>query len=136
MDTVESNLNQIEKGYKMSEKEAENILNDRKLTQEKVSLAIDKAASNKGKLGEVWDYLQSFFSIVSDYINGRYKEIPKGSIIAIFASLLYFLSPIDFIPDFIPGIGFIDDIFVIGLVVNQIKSDLNDYMVWKAKNTK
>ncbi len=69
--------------------------------------------------------------LVKDYVSGAYRDIPYGSIIAALAGILYFLSPIDFIPDFIPGIGLVDDVFVIGLVLKQIHIDLVRYEEWK-----
>jgi uncharacterized membrane protein YkvA (DUF1232 family) len=134
MSSVESNLKGIENNFKNSKEEAEKLIQDREKTNKKLDEAYKKASENKGKLEEVWNYLQLFFSISRDYINGNYREVPKGSIIAIIAALIYFLSPIDLIPDFIPVIGYIDDIFVLGLVFNQVKSDLDKYEVWK-KNT-
>jgi len=68
-------------------------------------------------------------------LKGEYKEIPGGSIIAILGALIYFVSPIDVIPDFILGAGLIDDAFLIGLVIKQIRSDLNKYQAWKDSTT-
>ena len=45
--------------------------------------------------------------------------------------IIYFVSPIDLIPDVIAGIGFIDDAAVIGLVVMQIKADLDNFLAWE-----
>lgn len=121
----------IEESLKNSEEEAKRLLGDKEKTKKKIDDAFEKANKNKEKLEKVWNYLHLFFSISRDYINGSYKEIPKGSILAIIGSLIYFLSPIDLIPDFIPVVGFIDDIAVLGLVFNQVKSDLDDYERWK-----
>ncbi len=132
--SVEKDLNEVQKSFQNSEREALEILKDKRLTKEKVEKAFIKANSNKSSLQEVWDYLMSFFSIIKDYINGSYKEISFGSVAAILAALIYFLSPIDFIPDFIPGIGFIDDVFVIGLVIKQVKEELDRYNHWKKIN--
>lgn len=131
MNNVESSLKKIEENFKDSKKEAEKLIDDKEKTNKKLDEAFKKASANKGKLEEVWNYLQLFFSISRDYINGNYREIPKGSIIAIIGALIYFLSPIDLIPDFIPVIGYIDDIFVLGLVFSQVKSDLEEYEIWK-----
>lgn len=131
MDSVENNLKKVENSFKNSKEEAEKLINDKEKTNKKLDEAFKKATANKGKLEEVWNYLQLFFSISRDYINGNYREVPKGSIIAIIGALIYFLSPIDLIPDFIPVIGYIDDIFVLGLVFNQVKSDLEEYEKWK-----
>lgn len=131
MRTVENNLKDIEQNFKNSKEEAERLIEDKEETNKKLDDAFTKASKNRGKLEEVWNYLQLFFAISRDYINGKYREVPKGSIIAIIASLLYFLSPIDLIPDFIPVIGYIDDIFVLGLVFNQVRSDLDAFEKWK-----
>ena len=46
---------------------------------------------------------------------GEVKTGGMGKIILFFLAILYIASPIDFIPDFIPGIGWIDDI-IVGLI--------------------
>lgn len=131
MNSVENNLKKVENSFKNSKEEAEKLIKDKEKTNNKLDEAYKKAFANKGKLEEVWNYLQLFFSISRDYINGNYSVVPKGSIIAIIGALIYFLSPIDLIPDFIPVIGYIDDIFVLGLVFNQVRSDLEEYEKWK-----
>ena len=107
--------------YVDNPEKAKKLLND----------AIKKADNLKGPLEKIWDDLQLMFGIVKDWITGEYREVPIGSIIAIIAGVLYFVSPIDLIPDFIPVAGFIDDIFVIGLVINQVRADLYKYKEWK-----
>ena len=131
MNSVENNLKKVENSFKNSKEEAEKLIKDKEKTNNKLDEAYKKAFANKGKLEEVWNYLQLFFSISRDYINGNYSVAPKGSIIAIIGALIYFLSPIDLIPDFIPVIGYIDDIFVLGLVFNKVRSDLEEYEKWK-----
>jgi uncharacterized membrane protein YkvA (DUF1232 family) len=131
MNNVENKLRKVEESFISSKEEAKRLIGDKEETTKKIDEAFKKASENKGKLEEVWGFLQLFFSISRDFINGTYKEVPTGSIIAIIASLIYFLSPIDLIPDFIPVVGYIDDIFVLGLVFNQVKSDLERYEKWK-----
>ena len=131
MESIENKLSQVGDNFNKSKTKAEELLKDKQKTKEKIDEAFAKASTNKSKLEEIWNDLQLLFSIARDYINGSYKEVPTGSIVAIVAALIYFLSPIDVIPDFIPVIGFIDDIFVIGLVINQVRADLAKYEVWK-----
>lgn len=112
---------------------AELLIKDRNKTEIQINKAFKKANRNKSKLESVWHKLQLFFSIIRDYYTGDYKEIPINALVAIVASLLYLLSPIDLIPDFIPLLGFIDDVAVIALVITQIPSCLNKYEAWKKK---
>lgn len=69
--------------------------------------------------------------MIKDYRKGNYTAVPWFTIAAIAGSLLYVLSPFDLIPDFIPGLGYLDDITVLTIVVGWIDSDLHRYLDWK-----
>jgi uncharacterized membrane protein YkvA (DUF1232 family) len=71
--------------------------------------------------------------MVRAYKQGDYKEIPWRSLTLILAGLLYFVSPIDFIPDLLPLVGFTDDIAVVIWVYNAIRSDIENFRRWEAK---
>lgn len=111
---------------------AKEYYQDKKKVKNLLDAAIKKA-NKKGPLEEIWDNLQLLFGIIRDWISGDYRDIPVGSIIAIIIGLLYFVSPVDIIPDFIPG-GLIDDAAVLGIVIKQVKSDLNKYKDWLDEN--
>lgn len=120
-----------EQQYEKAKNKAQELIDDPEKAKKVFNDAIKKADSAKGPLEKVWQDLQLMFGIVRDWFKGEYKEIPVGSIIAILGALIYFVSPIDLIPDFIPGVGYIDDVFILGLVISQIRADLNKYKLWK-----
>jgi len=109
------------------------LLKDKEQTINKLQKAFQKAKLNKDGLATVWEKLQLFFSLIKDYSQGHYTQMPIRSVIAILASLLYFLSPLDFIPDFILGLGFMDDVYILTLVYKQVAKDLALYEAWKKK---
>ncbi|MCZ4225564.1 YkvA family protein [Pedobacter rhodius] len=117
--------------FKKSESKASVILNDKTKASDTIKEALGKAVTNKGQLEGVWAKMVLLFAIAKDYVNGDYTEIPKRSIIAILGGLIYFLSPIDVVPDFVPVLGFIDDVFVLNLVYKQVLKDLEKYKIWK-----
>ena len=47
-------------------------------------------------------------------------EVPKGSKAQIVAALAYFLSPVDVIPDIIPGLGLLDDLYLAMIVTDNL----------------
>lgn len=51
----------------------------------------------------------------------------------IIAGLLYFISPIDLLPDYIPVLGYIDDAFVISIVMNAIASEIERFQQHRAE---
>ena len=69
-------------------------------------------------------------SCLKSYIKREYTEIPLGSMLAIVSALIYWVSPIDIIPDCIPGVGYIDDTAVVLACLAMVKADLDDYKKW------
>lgn len=59
---------------------------------------------------------------------------PIGSIIAIISALTYFISPVDIIPDTVPGLGYMDDAAVIATCYALVHSDIAEYQKWREKN--
>ena len=51
-------------------------------------------------------------------------------------AVIYFVSPVDLVPDIIPVAGLVDDAGVIAFVVAQIKADLDNFLVWETEQVK
>ena len=81
-------------------------------------------------LWKIWDYLELLFFMLSDSYNRKYKVPKKTVFVGIFA-LLYLINPIDIFPDFIPLMGFVDDIAALAFAASLIKDDLDKYRAWK-----
>jgi len=65
-------------------------------------------------------------------VAGRYRRLPRRSLIAVVAGVIYFLDPFDAIPDFIPLVGFLDDAAVLAWVVSRVRKDLDEFLMWEA----
>lgn len=123
--------NYFEKFKESHKSKAEEYANNKEKTEDLLKKAIEKANQKKGPLSEIWEKIQLLFSLVGDYSSGKYRKIPFGSIILIIIGIIYFVSPIDLFPDFIPVVGLIDDVAILGLVIRQINADLEKYKAWK-----
>ena len=62
--------------------------------------------------------------MIRSYVKGDYREVSFKSILLIFAGLIYFINPFDLIGDFIPGIGYIDDISLILWIMKSVEDDV------------
>jgi len=79
--------------------------------------------------------VQLLREMINAYLSGNYK-FNKRTIVYVVAGLLYFLSPIDLVPDFILGLGFIDDAAVLAMVVKRLKTEVDTFKNEKTENNK
>ncbi|PVW16208.1 YkvA family protein [Marixanthomonas spongiae] len=95
---------------------------------------IDKKFSGNNSLSKYMELGRIMVSMLKDVKNGRYKNIPWFTIATVVMALLYVLNPMDIVPDFIPGVGYIDDVAVLTMGVGWIESDLHRYLDWRLEN--
>ncbi|CAM2790963.1 membrane protein [Streptococcus acidominimus] len=70
-------------------------------------------------------------SMVRSYWKKDYTRVPRRTMLAIVSALIYFLSPIDVIPDWIPVLGQIDDALVVATCWKLVNKDVEDYRQWQ-----
>ena len=101
---------------------------------EKVMADAQTAEEKGGKLGDQIENFKLLWSLLKDYYNGTYRNVPWKFIAAIGFAVAYLISPIDVIPDFIPLVGYVDDAAVFGLAVKSFMSEIEEYKNWKKNN--
>jgi uncharacterized membrane protein YkvA (DUF1232 family) len=129
--TNEEAVKELEKGYEG----AELILKD----EDKLELLfqrLEKKLASLPKIGEKLSHVPVFASLVRSYVKKEYTRVPIGTIVAVISALVYFVSPVDLIPDLIPGVGHIDDVAVIGACLALADTDVTEYLEWREKNGK
>lgn len=52
----------------------------------------------------------------------------------IISALIYLINPMDVVPDFLLGVGFLDDLSVFTYLIAKIKKELDKYEEWSLKN--
>lgn len=110
--------------------EAESILQDQSKAEMFVR-KINKKLQNIPVVGDYFADVPTLCLMVSDYAKGKYKEVPFATMVGIVVALIYFLSPIDLVPDFIPVAGQLDDAAVIFFAIKAAHNDIAEYKEWK-----
>jgi uncharacterized membrane protein YkvA (DUF1232 family) len=69
--------------------------------------------------------------LVKAYALGQYREIPWKTLLIVIAAILYFINPIDLIPDLIPVAGLTDDVGILIWVYNSLSAEIDKFLVWE-----
>jgi uncharacterized membrane protein YkvA (DUF1232 family) len=69
--------------------------------------------------------------LVKAYVTGKYREIPWRTLLIVLAAIIYFVNPIDLIPDLVPGLGLTDDFGVLLWVYNSISGEVDKFLTWE-----
>lgn len=93
-------------------------------------LASEESKDNKFK--QLFDAAATLVRLIRAYVNGSYRDIRTGTIISGLAVLLYALSPIDLVPDFIPVLGFLDDLSLISWFIGKFQDEIRRFREWES----
>ena len=121
------------RGFKRFQKRAEQSVEVPTHVQSIAQRAAEKLGKHKGRLHELRRDVPLLLRLTRAWARKDYTEIPWKSIVSVVAALLYFISPLDVIPDFIPFIGFVDDAAVVAFVLKSLRTDLSDFQCWEAE---
>ncbi len=68
--------------------------------------------------------------MVRAYAQGHY-HIPWRTLLTVLAGLLYFLNPLDLVPDVLPILGLTDDLAVLAWVYGATAEEIKKFMIWE-----
>lgn len=84
------------------------------------------------KLKDFTEQIGTLMRMIQAYYTGSYREFPWKSIVMFAGALLYFVTPFDIIPDFIPALGLTDDISIVLWVMNSFSEDIDRFREWES----
>ena len=111
---------------------ARTYVGDSERLRQLVSEAAKKVTSlPQEQFKDTWAYLQAMLRLVRAYYRGEYREVSTTTIVLIIAALSYLINPMDLLPDWIPGLGLLDDAVIIAIAVRQTRKSLDQFMAWE-----
>jgi uncharacterized membrane protein YkvA (DUF1232 family) len=119
--------------FKKAKNKAEEYASNPEKLSELIDKASKKANGKRGPLDAVWLQLTACFRLIKAYASGSYREIPWSSLIMLVAAVIYFVMPVDLIPDFILGLGLLDDAALLGWTVKTFSSDIDAFVEWEER---
>lgn len=122
----------------VTEVEAREVIEEgtRRISESDIEFVIEKEKEiNRKFRGPLAKFIidgKTLISMIKDYWNKKYREVPWWTIGASATALLYVLNPMDLVPDFIPFVGLLDDATVLSVCIYLIDRDLARYREWKS----
>jgi uncharacterized membrane protein YkvA (DUF1232 family) len=103
------------------------------------ALKLARELVDKFSIRDTEDFIKKFsdlefiedVKLLLEMIKDKEYKIDKNTYLIIAGALAYLVLPTDIIPDFIPGVGFVDDLFVIEVTIKQIKDEIENYKEFK-----
>ncbi|QHV98843.1 YkvA family protein [Spirosoma endbachense] len=94
--------------------------------------ALDKSGGLSGaNIAAFREQLGVVTRLLKAYASGDYRQLPWKTLIRMIAVLIYFVSPIDILPDFLPIVGLTDDIALMLWLFSGIKDDIEKFRQWE-----
>jgi len=119
------------RGFKRFRKKAEHAAKEPGRVRSIAQRATGKLGKHRGRLDQLRADLPLLLRLARAWARKEYRTIPWRSIVSVVAALLYFVSPVDLIPDLIPFFGFIDDAAAVAYVLKSLKTDLEMFREWE-----
>jgi uncharacterized membrane protein YkvA (DUF1232 family) len=122
--------------FRRAQRQAEDYLSNPQKAGNLAKKATAKLKAHRADVKDVADGIQTLIRMIRAYARGDYREVPWTTMVAATGAIVYFVSPVDLIPDPIVAIGYTDDALVIAFVIAAIQSDLDAFLGWEARRRK
>jgi len=113
-------------------KSAGSILKDAAKLSRVVDTATLSIDSGVSRMKSAKSDLSTLLSLIKAWARGDYRGVPKTTLLLSAGAVIYFVNPMDAIPDIFPATGFLDDATVIGVVITSVKKDIESFKLWES----
>jgi uncharacterized membrane protein YkvA (DUF1232 family) len=118
--------------FQKATSDAKTYVRDTKRLRKLVEDAVSKInVTPRGPFADTWPYLMAMIRLIRAYHQNEYRDVSSPKLFIVVAAIIYFVSPFDVIPDWIPILGHIDDAFVVSLALKSVRADLDTFMAWE-----
>jgi len=108
------------------------VLQDKSKLNELVDTASINMDSGRRKINSIKGDLSTLLSLIKAWVKGDYRNVSRTTLLMSAGAVIYFVNPLDAIPDVLPATGLLDDATVIGIVIASIKKDIEKFRVWES----
>ena len=85
-----------------------------------------------GPLDDLMTDLKALLRLIRAYATGEYRAVSRDALVVIVAAVLYVVSPVDLVPDFLPA-GLLDDATVLAFALRKVKDEVDAFLAWERR---
>lgn len=126
-----------EKFFSGFKQKATRLVKDREALRNLLEQAQEKASrvsEDESFKDKIVSYVRLVLRMLTNAISGKYPHLPWQTLVMMVAGILYFVTPLDAIPDFIPVAGLVDDATILLWLGKSFQDDLERYKTWEGMN--
>lgn len=121
------------RAFSVARRTAQRVLQRRVRLFKLLQRGYHKVSGQPEVLKDLTGEFTTLLRLVRTWARREYREVPWRSLLYAVGAIVYFVNPVDLIPDALAMIGFVDDIAVVGAVVKAIQNDLDAFRRWEQK---
>jgi len=103
------------------------MANDARALAALLRKSLDYFEKNKGSLSAITRDLKTMLALLQAWSVGSFHNISARTIVLSIAGLIYFVNPLDVVSDFLPVVGWVDDVMVLSWILKSISADLEAF---------
>ena len=127
---MEFDLNQAKDIVTNGMNEAQELLQDSSKV-DALLIALEERLKEIPVAGPVLANIPLTVSLVKSFIGKEYTEVPVRVIVTLVSSFIYIVKRKDLVPDYIPVVGYVDDVSVLGFALKFCEPELEAYRQWR-----
>ena len=93
--------------------------------------AYERMTTHSNVLSAVWTDLRTMMRLLIRWADRSYRRVGWTPLVLMVGALLYFVVPVDVVPDALGARGFVDDVTVITTVVGRVRDELDRFRRWE-----
>lgn len=121
----------IQRFYPSTAEKVQSLIESNKVLQRLSKRAYKKIDDSVQKYADIGERIRVIIRMIEAWRNETYRETSYATIFLSAAILLYFINPIDLIPDFIPFIGGLDDAILLVYLLKIIDKEIDRFVEWE-----
>lgn len=137
MESTNPNSGRIASFFQNAMERAKQIVKDPQKLQDLIITAKDKILKLRSENKEFDQFMLKIgtaLRMIKAFKNKEYTALPWKSILMLTAGIVYFVMPLDLVPDFIPALGLLDDASIMVWIFSSLRKDIEAFEAWEKQN--